>query len=262
VQRDSVRLWHVAATVPGIDLREAAQLTLLEDFARYYRELPFREEASPDRRYHLNNGPFAYADGITLYCMLCHARPRRIIEVGSGYSSAAMLDISELFFDNAVEFTFIDPEPQRLYSLMRADDRGRATVMECRVQDIPVSAFEALTANDILFIDGSHVAKIGSDVNYLLGEVLPALAAGVFVHIHDVPYPFEYFRAWVEQGIAWNEADLQPGLPDRVLQYLHGAFPPRVVRGTYAAVPPQHRRQPLAEAGRRDRGLAQESSGT
>ena len=206
VQRDAERLWRMPRTLPGIDLREQAQLRLLDEFAEYYKELPFPEAPSPARRYYLKNSVFTYADGITLYCMLRHATPRRIIEVGSGFSSAAMLDTSELCLGDRVQFTFIEPDPARLYGLLRPEDRRHATILERRVQDVPVETFAELGAGDILFIDGSHVAKIGSDVNYLLGEVIPTLAVGVYVHIHDVPYPFEYFRDWVERGIAWNEA--------------------------------------------------------
>jgi hypothetical protein len=206
VLHDSERLWRVPRTLPGIDLREDEQRALLDEFTSYYRELPFPEEHTPERRYHLRNTNFAYADGITLYCMLRHAKPRRVIEVGCGYSSAAMLDTSDAFLGGSVDFTFIEPDPRRLQSLLRPEDRQRTTLIERRVQDVPVSTFQALCANDILFIDGSHVAKIGSDVNYLIGEILPTLAVGVYVHIHDVPYPFEYFRVWVERGIAWNEA--------------------------------------------------------
>jgi predicted O-methyltransferase YrrM len=207
--RDAVlrdpRVWQVPRTLPGIDLREHAQLALLDKFAAYYTELPFPEERTAQRRYYLRNTNFAYADGITLYCMLRYAKPRRVIEIGSGFSSAAMLDTAEFFLD-PVDFTFIEPDTKRLDALLRAGDRERATVIERRVQDVPVEAFQALQANDILFIDGSHVAKIGSDVNYLLADVVPTLAVGVYLHFHDVPYPFEYFREWIERGIAWNEA--------------------------------------------------------
>jgi hypothetical protein len=141
-----------------------------------------------------------------LYALLRHAQPRRVFEVGSGFSSAAMLDTSELFLGGAVDFTFIEPDPRRLYSLIRPEDRHRSMIIEQRVQNVPPAAFHCLSRNDILFIDGSHVAKIGSDVNYLLHDILPTLAVGVYVHIHDVPYPFEYFRGWIERGIAWNEA--------------------------------------------------------
>lgn len=203
---DAARLWQMPRTIPGLDLREDAQLALLSDFARYYKELPFPEDPIPARRYHLRNTNFAYADGIMLYALVRHAQPRRVIEVGSGFSSAAMLDTSELFLRGAVDFTFIEPDPRRLYSLLRPGDRDRFRIVEQRVQDVLPAAFQSLKSNDILFIDGSHVAKIGSDVNYLLHDILPTLAVGVYVHIHDIPYPFEYFRGWIERGIAWNEA--------------------------------------------------------
>ncbi|NJR65857.1 MAG: class I SAM-dependent methyltransferase, partial [Leptolyngbyaceae cyanobacterium CRU_2_3] len=61
------------------------------------------------------------------------------------------------------------------------------------------------TPGDILFIDSTHVAKTGSDVNYIFGEILPNLQTGVYIHIHDIFYPFEYLREWVLQGWAWNE---------------------------------------------------------
>jgi hypothetical protein len=66
--------------------------------------------------------------------------------------------------------------------------------------------FEALEAGDILFIDSSHVSKLGSDVHYLMFEVLPALRPGVWVHIHDIFHPFEYPIQWYDEGRAWNEA--------------------------------------------------------
>nr|WP_259372700.1 class I SAM-dependent methyltransferase [Schlegelella koreensis] len=134
-----------------------------------------------------------------------HVRPRRIIEVGSGHSSAAMLDVDDRFLGSSTEFDFIDPYPERLLGLLRSEDRERCTVHAKPVQDVPLELFDKLEANDILFIDSSHVAKIGSDVVHLLTYVLPRLKRGVLVHVHDIFWPFEYPKMWLMQGRAWNE---------------------------------------------------------
>jgi hypothetical protein len=71
-----------------------------------------------------------------------------------------------------------------------------------------LAQFENLDENDVLFIDSSHVAKIGSDVNFLMFEVLPRLKPGVIIHLHDIFWPFEYPQSWIDEGRAWNEAYL------------------------------------------------------
>ena len=68
-----------------------------------------------------------------------------------------------------------------------------------------LSVFDALSANDILFVDSTHVSKTGSDVNHLFFEILPRLASGVLVHLHDIFFPFEYPQDWVLGGRSWNE---------------------------------------------------------
>jgi predicted O-methyltransferase YrrM len=190
---------------PAVDLNEAEQWARLERFAGYYADQPFPERPTPGRRFHLNNGSYGPYDAIMLYGMLREARPRRIIEVGSGLSSAAMLDLNEHVLGGAVEFTFIDPDMSRLRPLLRAGDTARATLIERRVQEVPLDVFAALGENDVLFIDSSHVSKVGSDVNRLFFDVLPVLAPGVLVHIHDIAGNLEYPRDWLEQGRAWNE---------------------------------------------------------
>jgi hypothetical protein len=74
------------------------------------------------------------------------------------------------------------------------------------VQDVGLERFRALQANDLLFIDSSHVGKVGSDVVHLLTRVLPLLQPGVLIHIHDLFWPFEYPEDWLMAGRAWNEA--------------------------------------------------------
>ena len=190
---------------PGVDLNEAGQRARLETFVPFYREQPFPEHATGGRRFYLDNVSYGHFDAIMLYCMLREAQPRRVIEVGSGFSSAAMLDLNEAVFGGSVQFTFIDPDMKRLRPLLRPEDEKRATLIEKRVQDVPVSTFEALGENDVLFIDSSHVSKIGSDVNRLFFDVLPALAPGVLIHIHDVAGNLEYPKEWYDEGRAWNE---------------------------------------------------------
>jgi predicted O-methyltransferase YrrM len=190
---------------PAIDLNDAAQHARLERFAGWYAEQPFPAKATEGRRFYWDNPSFGVFDAIMLYGMLREARPRRIIEVGSGFSSAAMLDINERVLGGAVNFTFIDPDMARLKPLLRAEDAGRVTLIEKIVQEVPLEVFATLGENDVLFIDSSHVSKIGSDVNRLFFDVLPTLAPGVLIHIHDVAGNLDYPREWLEEGRAWNE---------------------------------------------------------
>ncbi|PON13546.1 hypothetical protein C2W62_33810 [Candidatus Entotheonella serta] len=138
--------------------------------------------------------------------MLRRQHPRRVIEIGSGFSSSVMLDVNDLFLDNSVQFTFIEPYPERLFEQFRDDDQQRHTVIEKPLQDVLLSLFRELSAGDILFIDSSHVVKIGSDVAYILFHILPALQSGVLIHFHDILWPFEYPEDWIFEGRAWNEA--------------------------------------------------------
>src|SRR5262249_45957670 len=106
VRRDAERLWHIPRHLLGIDLRESQQLRLLDEFSLYYREQPFPERRSSDRRYYFENSSYGYSDAIIFYSMMRHASPKRIVEIGSGYSSCVALDTNELFFDNRIACVF------------------------------------------------------------------------------------------------------------------------------------------------------------
>lgn len=206
--RDQARLFPqpLPRIIPGVDLREAAQMAMLEECIPLYAEMPFGPQPKPGLRYHFDNGAYSYADAIFLYFMLRRSRPRRVIEIGSGYSSCVTLDTNELFLGNTVETIFIDPYPELLHSLLQPGDAGRIRILPDRLQDVPLELFASLGVGDILFIDSTHVAKIGSDVVAIFDHILPSLQPGVVVHFHDIFYPFEYPRYWLEEGRAWNEA--------------------------------------------------------
>ncbi len=192
--------------IAGIDLNVARQLELLNAFSRYHNELPFNDHKTSEVRYWLDNGFFSYGDAVILFSVLRHFQPRTVIEVGSGFSSAAMLDTNDLFFAGAINFVFIEPYPERLYELLSRRDTDTYTILQSRVQKVPIGTFSQLTNHDVLFIDSSHISKTGSDVNHLLSQVLPSLATGVIIHFHDIFWPFEYPNEWLLDGRAWNEA--------------------------------------------------------
>lgn len=206
---------------------------------RLYRELldrnpPLSWPAHPGNtyRYNFDNGWFPLADAFTLSALIQRLRPRRIIEVGSGFSTAVMLDTLD-HYHLSTALTLIEPDPSRLQTLLRDQDQLRLDLISKLVQDTPVETFDQLEAGDILFIDSSHVAKAGSDVTYLFLRILPRLKPGVWVQVHDIFYPGSYPEAWVKEGRAWNESlFLRVFLADRAgyavrafNAYAHQTFP-------------------------------------
>lgn len=191
--------------LPGIDSNDVGQVALAAEFRDYVKEMPFTDTTTAGQRYGFDNPFFSYGDGLALYSMLRHVRPCRVVEIGSGWSSALMLDVNDAFLGGETSFTFIEPYPERLKSLLRDSDRERTQILETGVQLVDEAVFAALEPGDLLFIDSTHVSRVGSDVNHIYFNVIPRLPAGVTVHIHDVFWPFEYPEDWVYDGRGWNE---------------------------------------------------------
>jgi predicted O-methyltransferase YrrM len=190
--------------VPGVDMRPADQLQLMAALEPYFERYDWPATEQADRRYYSQNSQYLSGDAAMLYAMLCHYKPARVVEVGSGYSSAVMLDTRDSEGLSS-HYTFIEPYPDRLNRLLRKEDLDRVTLIQKPVQDVELNVFHQLQAGDFLFIDSSHVSKAGSDVNHLVFEILPLLAPGVLVHVHDMFWPFQYPASWLEQGRGWNE---------------------------------------------------------
>jgi predicted O-methyltransferase YrrM len=187
--RDYYEMSSNAQQLPGIDLPLQGMEEFWMENRDFIRSTPFADEPG-ENRYGFDNGPFNHGDGITLRAMIGHFRPRRVIEIGSGLSTACMLDSAEHAGLAEFDLVCIEPYPARLRSVLRAGDP--VTIHEQGVQNFPLDAFRALEANDILFIDSTHVLKTGSDVHYELFHILPVLKPGVVVHFHDCRFPFEY----------------------------------------------------------------------
>ncbi len=204
-REDVIWSYRNALSIPGIELNLDEQLKLVEKFYQYYQDIPFKDLKSENLRFYFDNTYYSYTDASVLYFMIRHFQPKRIVEVGSGYSSAVMLDTNELFFDNNINLTFVEPYSDRLKGLLKFGDNKFVNLLEAKVQTVDLNVFMQLEAGDILFIDSSHVSKTDSDLNHLLFVVLPILKPGVLIHFHDIFYPFEYPASWVLGGRNWNE---------------------------------------------------------
>lgn len=208
VEARGERIWALPVSLPGIDSRADEQLERLTRFAGYYAEHPFQEQPGEGLRFGFDNRFFSYGDAIVLYCMLRELRPSRLIEIGSGWSSALTLDVNQRFLDGRMRCTFIEPFAERLRERLTPADLSSVEIIESGLDEVDRALFETLEPGDILFIDSTHVSRIGSDVNQLIHEILPILPPGVHVHVHDIFWPFEYPRHWVLDGRMWNEAYL------------------------------------------------------
>jgi Methyltransferase domain len=192
----------------GISFNETAQLANFRSLGAHLNTIDFPTQPSKDFRYYFENDFYSYGDALVLSAFVQALLPRRIVEVGSGYSSAVILDTLDRLEPsrNHTACTFIEPHPERLKSLLRPVDFQRVTIIERPVQDVDINIFTELEAGDLVFFDTTHVLKTGSDVHHNLFQILPALAPGVVIHFHDVFDGFEYPKAWiVRDNRSWNE---------------------------------------------------------
>lgn len=195
--RDRAVRWRSLSPV-GVDLAEAEQEELVRILAPLMEELP-------EDRWQPGNGMYGRADAAVLHAMLRHHAPKRLLEIGSGYSTAVTLDVVDRHLPD-LQVTCVEPHSERLRSRLRPDDD--VTIIETPVQDVSLDLFTQLEAGDVLLIDSTHVLKPGSDVAWLYLHVLPTLPSGVIVHVHDVHWPFEYLEQWIREGRDWTETYL------------------------------------------------------
>jgi hypothetical protein len=190
-------------SIPGFSEKE--MIRRFKKLKSYFKDFDYPEEEDGESRFYIKNCSYPITDALILFSMIRNLKPKRIIEVGSGYTSALMMDVNERFFNNKIEITFVEPYPELLLSRMNEKDRKRYRIIPKGVQEVPVEEFSILEKGDILFIDSTHVSKFNSDVNYELFNILPNLEAGVTIHFHDVFDGFEYPLQWLKDGWAWNE---------------------------------------------------------
>lgn len=203
-------LWIERRLLQGVELNTERAREWLDDFMPKYRtecENLRRDRTHNKHEYFLENDAYGRGDADVLYSILRETKPRKIIEIGSGYST---LLISQAIRSNRLElanyqceFLAIEPNPPPYL----VPPPIEVTRIEHRpVQQMALEEFRLLRENDVLFIDSSHTVKIGSDVLYEILSILPSLCSGVMVHLHDIFTPFEYPKRWTKnERFFWNE---------------------------------------------------------
>lgn len=200
-------VWSRSEAV-GIDFRLSRQIDLLDRYRKSY-QLEFdrlsSDPGSVSPYYRYKNDFFEEVDAEILYCMVRDLKPERIVEIGSGTSTLiSARALAENKMQNpSYNGSIVSIEPFPSPQLMSIDS---VAVISQPVQNVDLSLFESLKENDILFIDSSHIAQVGSDVVFEFLEVLPRLRPGVMVHVHDIFTPYQYPRKWVLDDLYfWNE---------------------------------------------------------
>jgi len=168
--------------------------------------LPYQKEYVGNKNYftavseHFGPG-FGPIEAQALHSVVRHYKPNKIIEIGSGVSTYCSSKAIEL--NGFGEIVCIEPHPSEMLRSM-----SDIKLIEQQAQYVPLETFTSLDDGDLLFIDSTHTVKPGSDVNYLILEVLPRLNSGVLVHFHDIFFPYDYQIDILRAFLQWSETSL------------------------------------------------------
>ena len=183
-----------------------AQMRFVEDdLASALTE--FRPQPDPDAppgRFRLDNQTYDRVDAELLYGIVRWARPKRYVELGSGYSTLVAADARVANRAEGAEATIDCYDPYPSPHVLARDDLA-PRVQRVSAQALPEDVVTELAAGDVLFVDTSHTVKMGGDVNRIVLDLLPLLAPGVVVHFHDIFLPWDYSRGHVDQAHFWTE---------------------------------------------------------
>lgn len=187
-----------------LDMNDEVQLQYLNKFCyqNELKKLPF--DKTDALGYYYNNESYGIGDADLMYSMIRAVRPKRIIEIGSGFSTLIALEALEMNQKEDEEYSFEMKciEPYEFKWL----ENTKASIIRDRLENLSLDIFNTLEKDDFLIIDSTHMIKPGGDVLREYLEILPIIKPGVYIHVHDIFTPREYLREWlVEDKRFWNE---------------------------------------------------------
>jgi hypothetical protein len=180
--------------------QKAKSEIVLDELRSYQNRFEmFRDPSKNDVGYCFDNQYFRSPDAEVLYTIIRKFQPRQIIEVGSGNSTKIA---RQAIADGKLSTILVSIDP-----LPRAEiDSLADEIIRRPAEHISADRFTQLGTGDILFIDSSHEARIGTDVTYLFSMILPRLKRGVLIHVHDIFLPYDYPIDLIREGNSgWNE---------------------------------------------------------
>ena len=180
------------------------QLSLLQQFS-HSPELSLLSLHAPlqPNGFYVDNPNFGPGDVDLYYLIIRKFKPKRIIEIGSGYSTMVCFkSIEQNQVDGtSTELTCIEP-----FEMPFLNQEKNITLIRKPVEEVGLDLFQSLEENDILFIDSSHIIRPGNDLLHIFFEILPILKKGVIIHIHDIFSPRHYPKEWLTEKMRfWNE---------------------------------------------------------
>jgi hypothetical protein len=196
----------VARFLPGLDLNVDGQLAVLKQFRFADELLTLDGGVVEGHTYHYGNqnAMFGQGDADALYSFIRAFKPNTVMEIGCGQSSV----VTQLAIrKNKIEDTTYAPshicfEPFHNGWL----DKIGVDLRSKKIEDVDLEIFRDLRANDVVFIDSTHVLRPDGDVEHELLRILPILPAGVLVHIHDIFTPWNYSKKFLrEDRRFWTE---------------------------------------------------------
>lgn len=199
----AVDLSGKARDLPGIDLRHQQQLTMLAQLCGDDIPDTWEQPASDDISYSLQNRNFGAGDADLWFQVIRHSKPQKIVEIGSGHSTRVAREAiaKNSADDPAYACHHICIEP---YEMPWLEKLG-IEIRRSKLEDIDHAIFDDLGDGDILFIDSSHMIRPGGEVLMEFLQILPRLASGVIVHVHDIFTPHDYPARWLQDPRFWNE---------------------------------------------------------
>lgn len=202
--KNNLDLWKDRPSPSVIDWNIEDQLVTAQKIGNFAEELRDVPENHTEEKIEFcwNNPMWSNADALVQYGLLRELKPKRIVEVGCGWSSLMMQRALER---NETPCQVIQVEPFPNPALFKSFPKDWL-LHQTSLQRAPFEIFESLQGGDVCFYDGSHCSKAASDVNWFFFEILPRLAPGVIIHIHDIFLPSDYPDTWIfERGQTWNE---------------------------------------------------------
>lgn len=204
--------------LPGLDFNDKEQLEILSKF-NYGSELvnfPFTKTEKIE--YYYDNSSYESGDAEYLYSMVRLFKPKRIVEIGSGFSTLMIQNAikANKLADFKYSCDHICIEPYEMPWLAELEVNLKRELVE----NIRPSFFEALETGDFLFIDSSHIIRPQGDVLFEYLELLPVIKPGVIIHIHDIFSPKDYPDGWIfDEHRMWNEQYLLEAILSSSSQY-------------------------------------------